>query len=56
MKKLKTSLDEILAQYEVENKTEETQESTWTESDYELWEYLCGNGNIQHLYNHYELN
>ena len=46
--------DEILADFEKENK--ETQESeTWTDADYELNEYLNGDGDIVHLYNYYDL-
>lgn len=52
--KASKALEEVLAQYET--KEQETQvESTWTEADYELNEYLNGNGDIRHLYNYYDL-
>ena len=44
------TLDNILEDYE--NKKETT---TVEEKDYELWEYLCGDGDIRHLYNYYDL-
>ncbi|MDA9016537.1 hypothetical protein N9H63_00905 [bacterium] len=55
-KKASKALEEVLAQYEKQQqKVEETESSEFKESDYKLWEYLCGDGNIQHLYDHYEL-
>ena len=52
---MKNTLDEILEHYENKEKTKSVSVDTWSESDYELWEYLCGNGDIRHLYNHYDL-
>jgi len=26
-----------------------------SEADYELWEYLCGDGDIRHLFNYYDI-
>lgn len=52
---MKNTLDEILSQYEKEQENQPRVERKVTESDYELWEYLCGNGNVIHLYNYYDL-
>jgi len=52
---MNNTLEEILSQYEKEQENQPRVEREVTESDYELWEYLCGNGNIIHLYNYYDL-
>jgi hypothetical protein len=52
---MKNTLEEILSQYEKEQENQPRVEREVTESDYELWEYLCGNGNVIHLYNYYDL-
>lgn len=52
--KASKALEEVLAQYET--KEQETKvESAWTEADYELNEYLNGDGDVTHLYNYYDL-
>jgi len=33
----------------------EEKETTWTESDYELNQYLNGDGDVVHLYNYYNI-
>lgn len=47
------TLDNILEDYE--NKNETTTVEGMSEKDYELWEYLCGDGDVKHLYNYYDL-
>ena len=47
------SKDNILEDYE--NNKEKTTVDTMLEKDYELWEYLCGDGDVTHLYNYYDL-
>ena len=52
---MKNTLDEILEQYEKKEETKSVSvDTTMSEADYELLEYLCGNGEIQHLYNYYD--
>lgn len=46
-------LDEVLNKYE--EKVVDNTSTKWEESDYELNEYLNGSGNIEHLYNYYDL-
>ena len=53
-RKTMNALDKVLESYEVKTKVESTTDG-FKDSDYELWEYLCGSGNVQHLYNHYDL-
>ena len=47
--------DEILAQYEKKTEKVNYEDAGWSDADSELWNYLCGSGDIQHLYNYYEL-
>jgi len=51
----KLLLDEILSQYEKKTEKVNYQDDGWSDADSELWNYLCGSGDIQHLYNYYEL-
>ena len=53
---MKTTLDEILEHYEKKEETKSVSVDTvMSEADYELWEYLCGDGYIRTLYNYYDL-
>jgi hypothetical protein len=49
---MKNTLDSILEDYESNN---ETTVEDMSEKDYELWQYLCGDGDISHLHNYYDL-
>ena len=50
---MKNTLDNILEDYESKNET--TTVEGMSEKDYELWQYLCGDGDSRHLYNYYDL-
>lgn len=52
---MKNIMDEILKHYEKEEQTKRLNTDVMSESDYELWEYLCGNGDVRHLYNYYDI-
>jgi hypothetical protein len=57
---MKTTLDDILEYYENKKQTQNTTVRTVDiqeppEATYELCEYLFGNGDIQHLYNYYNI-
>lgn len=50
------TMDEILEHYENKEETKSVSVDTgMSEADYELWEYLCGDGDVTHLYNYYDL-
>jgi hypothetical protein len=55
MENIKLVLDEVLAQYENNDKYTDETPSEMKESDLALWNYLCGDGNTQHLYYYYDL-
>ena len=55
MENKKSVLDEILSHYERDENSETQVQSEWKESDYALWNYLCGDGDIVHLHEHYDL-
>jgi hypothetical protein len=49
-----TTIDDILKDYEKPDLTlKETEQVTDEASNY-LWNYLCGDGDIRHLYDYYE--
>ena len=49
-------MDEILEHYENNEETKLVSVGTgMSEADYELLEYLCGDGDVRHLYNYYNL-
>lgn len=49
-------MDEILEYYENKEETKSVSvDTSMSEADYELWEYLCGDKGIHHLYNYYDL-
>ena len=49
-------MDEILEHYENKEETKSVSVDTgMSEADYELNEYLNGNGDVRHLYNYYDL-
>jgi hypothetical protein len=52
---MKNALDEILEHYENKEHTNTISTNNWSEADYELWEYLCGDGDVRHLYNYYDI-
>jgi len=52
---MKNTLDYILNYYENKEKTKSVSTDVMTESDYELWEYLCGDEDVRHLYNYYDI-
>jgi hypothetical protein len=56
MENTKSILDELLEQYEkiTDQPIDETP-SEMKESDHALWNYLCGDGDIRHLYDYYDL-
>ena len=54
-KKASKALDKVLAQYEKKTEKVNYEDAGWSDADSELWNYLCGSGDIQHLYNYYEL-
>jgi hypothetical protein len=55
MENTKSVLDEVLVQYENNYKDTDETPSEMKESDLALWNYLCGDGNTQHLYDYYDL-
>ena len=55
MENIKLILDEVLAQYENNDKDTDETPSEMKESVLALWNYLCGDGNTQHLYDYYDL-
>lgn len=55
MENNKSILDEILEQYENEDQPTDETTSEMKESDYALWNYLCGDGDIRHLWDYYDL-
>lgn len=52
---MKNTINEVLEHYENKKNTQSISSETWSESDYELWEYLCGDGDGRHLYNYYDI-
>jgi hypothetical protein len=56
---MKNTLDKVLEHYENKTQTiintESISDNTMSEAHYELWEYLCGDRDIRHLYNYYDL-
>ena len=52
---MKNTLDEILEHYEKKEETKSVTTQVMSEADYELWEYLCGDGDVRHLYNYYDI-
>ena len=53
---MKNTLDKILEHYENKEETKSVSVDTgMSEADYELNEYLNGNGDVRHLYNYYDL-
>lgn len=53
---MKNTTDEIVEHYEKEEETNSASlDKGMSEADYELWEYLCGDGDVRHLYNYYDL-
>jgi hypothetical protein len=55
MENNKSLLDEVLAHYENNDQSTNETTSEMKESDMALWNYLCGDGDIRHLYNYYDL-
>lgn len=55
MENNKSLLDEVLIQYETNHQPTYETSSEMKESDYVLWNYLCGDGDIRHLYEYYDL-
>ena len=55
MENTKSLLDEVLACYENNDKSTDETPSAMKESDYALWNYLCGDGDNRHLYEYYDL-
>lgn len=52
---MENKLYEILEHYEKTEQTELVITGCMSESDYELWEYLCGDEDVRHLYNYYDI-
>ena len=52
---MKNLSHEILEYYENKEEVKSASVDTWSEADYELWEYLCGDGDVRHLYNYYDI-
>jgi hypothetical protein len=52
---MKNELNKILKDYENKEHTNTISTNTWSEADYELWEYLCGDGDVRHLFNYYDI-
>lgn len=53
---MKKTFDEILEHYENKEETKLVSvETGMSEADYELWEYLCGDGDVRHLFNYYDI-
>ncbi len=52
---MKNTLDKILEHYEKEEQTKSVNTDVISETDYQLWEYLCGDGDVRHLYNYYDV-
>lgn len=55
MENNKSLLDEVLAQYETNDQPKDETTSDMKELDYTIWNYLCGDGDIRHLYDYYDL-
>ena len=55
MENNKSLLDEVLDQYENNDQSTNETPSEIKESDYAIWNYLCGDGDIQQLYDYYDL-
>ena len=55
MENKKTLLDEVLEHYENNDQPTDETTSEMKESDYELQEFLVGDGDIKHLYEYYDL-
>ena len=55
MENTKSLLDEVMSHYENNDQPTDETPSEMKESDCALWNYLCGDGDIQHLYDHYDL-
>lgn len=53
---MKNTMNEILKHYENKEETKSVSVDTgMSEADYELWEYLCGDGDVRHLFNYYDI-
>lgn len=52
---MKNTLDEVLEYYEKKHQKKYVSSDILSESSNELWEYFFGDGNVQHLYNYYDL-
>jgi hypothetical protein len=53
---MKNTMGEILEHYEKKEETKSVSvDRSMSEADYELWEYLCGDGDVRHLHNYYDL-
>jgi hypothetical protein len=52
---MKNTFNDILKHYEKEEKTKRVNTDVMSESNYELWEYLCGDEDVRHLYNYYDI-
>jgi hypothetical protein len=51
-----TTLDEVLEHYQKPNEpVSPEQQQQLKESDIAIWNYLCGDGDIRHLYDYYDL-
>jgi hypothetical protein len=55
MENTKSLLDEVLAQYEKTDQPTDETSSEMKQSELALWNYLCGDGDIRHLYDYYDL-
>ena len=52
---MKNTLEEILNEYVKQDEVKNPTTEELSTASYELWEYLCGDGDVRHLYNYYEI-
>jgi len=50
-----TTLEEVLEHYQKPNEPVSPEQQQLKESDIAIWNYLCGDGDIRHLYDYYDL-
>ena len=51
---MKNAMNKILEHYENKEEVKSVSiDTSMSEADYELWEYLCGDGDVRHLFNYY---
>jgi hypothetical protein len=55
MENNKSIIDEVLEDYANKGQPTDETPSEMKESDYALWNYLCGDGDTRHLYDYYDL-